>query len=230
MRLEIDTVKQLTGALIVVCGVGAAGASLVAQGPPPVLLVLDQSAIDYGDESHLIPAGTANEAIASVGLREPLPYFAARTGESVTIPGATNGTDGWFAVRSVPASWATGDGSDDGLENFFVAGGGLGSPDENGDRVSLLGHVPGVVPLRAAGLNMLFRRQVCAVVYNGHIAPPDSTSATNLAGVNLGVVAFQVTGLGNSGTQWPTVTVQVLDARQACKGALAAMSDAPNVE
>ena len=124
-----------------------------------------------------------------------------------------------------PAPWASEDGLDDGLENFFVAGAGLGSLDESGNRVTLLGRVPDVVALRWAGIGLLVGRQVCAVVYAGEI---ESGAATDLGGANLGVVAFDVTSVDAAAVDWPNVTVQVLDARETCSGVLAAFSEAPS--
>ena len=82
----------------------------------------------------------------------------------MTLPGGQDGNDGWFAIRSAPASWASETGVDDGLQNFLLAGPGLGSPDEDGNGTSLLGGVPNVVALRAAGLIPLIGRTACAVV------------------------------------------------------------------
>jgi hypothetical protein len=128
--------STIVGGVAAICGL--AMASLAAQDQPPVLLVLGQAAIDQGPPPHLIPTGTANDQIASVGLRQAIPYFAARIGASVTLPGDVGGTDGWFALRSVPSSWVSEPGSDDGLQNYLLAGPGLGSPDDSGDRTSLL--------------------------------------------------------------------------------------------
>jgi hypothetical protein len=75
-------------------------------------------------------------------------------------------------------------------------------------------------------------RRVCAVAYGDQVAvnagPP---STADLSGANLGVVAFQITnvsgaGVSGSGTDWPTVTVQILDVRDACNGALTAFAEA----
>jgi hypothetical protein len=210
---------------IVVAGLSAASAAVTAQAPSPVLLILDKSAIDYLDETHLIPEQAANSGLANPGLRDQLPFFGARKGESFTLPSGLGPSDGWFALRSVPPSWASEDGLDDGLENFFVAGAGLGSPDESGNRVTLLGRVPDVVALRWAGIGLLAGRQVCAVVYAGEI---ESGAATDLGGANLGVVAFDVTSVDAAAVDWPNVTVQVLDARETCSGVLAAFSEAPS--
>ena len=145
-----------------------------------------------------------------------------------TLPGGVDGNDGWFAITSAPPSWASDLASNDGLENFLLAGPGLGSPDEDGNRVSLLGNVPNVIPVRAAGLSQLVGRTVCAVVFDGDIVVSAATpSAANLDGVNLGVVAFQVTSVDPAGGDWPGVTIQILDARATCHGAVTAFVEAP---
>jgi hypothetical protein len=231
MRMHTNTLKRLTSALIVTCGLGLATRPALAQSPAPVLLILDETAIDHGPPPHLIPSEAVNDLIGSVGLREPLPYFGARIGESVTLLGGQEGNDGWFALRRVPAAWASEVGSDDGLQNYFLAGPGLGSPDESGERTALLAGVANVVPLRAAGLNLLVGRQVCAVIYDEDIAVASGTPSTaDLNGVNLGAVAFQVTSVEAAGTEWPNVSVRILDARETCKGTLVPFYEAPDVD
>jgi hypothetical protein len=224
--MEFDnTTKRCVITAVLAAALGMASPlAVMAQEPSPVLLILDRSAIDYGDETHLIPEQAANVSIANVGLRNQLPFFVARKGESFTLPIVTGGSNGWFAMRSVPRSWATEDGSNDGPENFFVAGPGLGSPDDSGDRVSLLGAVPDVVALGASGASYLVGRPVCAVVYRDEIEPGDAIS---LAGPNLGVVAFRVTSGDTGLMDRPSASVQILDAREVCTGTLATLSEAP---
>lgn len=216
---------QMRIALGLACGIAITTGSLVAQDQPPVLLVLDQTAIDHGPPPHLIPSEAANEEIAGVGLRDPIPYFAARVGAFITLPSGDGGNDGWFALRMAPPAWASEPGSDDGLENYLVAGSGLGSPDDDGRRASLLEEVPNVVPVRAASLNLLVGRRVCAVVYSDDVIVAPATS-TNLSGVNLGVVAFQVTSVDTTGGDWPPVVVTILDVSGVCAGALTAFAEA----
>lgn len=219
--------RKVGGLVLGVAVCALATLSPAAQDQPAVLLVLDRSAIDYGPPPHLIPSDAANDQIASVGLRDPIPYFTARVGASVVLPSGGDGNDGWFALRSPPASWSDGSGSDDGLENFWLAGPGLGSPDDDGDRTALLMSVEDVVPVRGPALGALVGRRVCAVAYSGQIAavsgPP---SMAGLSGATLGVVAFQVVSVDGSGTDWPDVTVQVLDLRDACAGVLTAFAEA----
>jgi len=195
-----------------------------AQTEPAVLLLLDRSAIDHGDETHLVPADAANVAIASVGLREPLPFFAARVGETFTIPGGTAESAGWFALRAAPDTWASEPGGADGLENFALAGPGLGSPDEAGDRVALLQSVAGVAGLDPTGLGMLTGRKVCAVVYADDVAAGETSS---LALPALGLVAFRITSVDPAATAFGAATVEILDVHETCSGALQAFSEAP---
>jgi len=232
MSFEKTVVRRLAGAAVVACGIGAAAGSLAAQDAaqtPPVLLVLDETAIDHGPPPHLIPFDAVNDQISNIGLRDPIPYFSARVGTSVTLPSGQDGNDGWFALRTVPASWASEPGSDDGLQNFLLAGAGLGSPDDAGSRTSLLGSVPNVVALHAAGLGQLVGRSVCAVVYDGDIiVKPGTPSTTDLSGINLGVVAFQVTGVDTAGGDSPAVTIQIQNVRDTCGGIVDAFADAPD--
>ena len=233
MSVKMNVVRRLAGSAVVACGIGAAAGSLAAQDAaqtqPPVLLVLDETAIDHGPPPHLIPVDAVNDEVSNVGLRDPIPFFSARIGTSVTLPSGLDGNDGWFALRTVPASWASEPGSDDGLQNFLLAGAGLGSPDDDGNRASLLANVPDVVALRAAGLSQLVGRSVCAIVYDGDIVvTPGTPSTADLTGINLGVVAFQVTSVDAAGGDSPAVTIQILNVRDTCRSAVAAFTDAPD--
>ena len=229
MQLTNDVVKRVIGAVGLACGLGVGSHALVAQSAP-VLVILDPTAIDYGPPPHLIPSEVANDLIGNVGLRDQIPYFATRAGDSVTLPSGDGlGNDGWFAARSVPSSWASEPGADDGLQNYWLAGPGLGSPDNTDNRVTLLTSVPDVVPLRAAGLWTLTGRTVCAIVYGRDIVvSPGTPARAGLGGANLGVAAFTVTSVDAGTGEWPAVTIQILDARQTCGGALAPLAEAPD--
>lgn len=225
-------VKRLAGGLVV-AGVMVGGAGVFraqTPAPPPVLLVLDQTAIQYGPAPLAMLPESVNALIKAVGLRDPLPYFASRVNESVTLPSGQDGNDGWFAIRAVPAAWASEPGSDDGLQNFWLAGPGLGSPDDNGDRASLLTNVSGLVPLRAGGLNMLVGRQVCAVVFDGDVTIGGTPAVAQLNGPSLGVVAFEVTSVDPAGGDQPAVTIKILDVRETCGGLLAPLAEAPGAD
>ena len=222
-----QAVRRLAGGLVAASVMAAGAAASRAQTPPPVLLILDQTAIQYGPPPLAMLPEAVNAPIKAVGLRDALPYFAARTDESTTLASGQEGNDGWFAIRSVPASWASEPGTDDGLQNYWLAGSGLGSPDENGDRTSLLASVTGVAPLRAAGLATLVGRQVCAVVHDGDVAVAGTPSAAALNGANLGVFAFEVTGVDTAGGDWPAVTIKILNVKATCGEAFAVAPDLP---
>ena len=76
------------------------------------------------------------------------------------------GDEGWFALKTVPASWAAVGRTGEGLRNYLQADPGLGTPDIEGNPEALLAQIPDVTPLRATGLRLLAGKQVCAVVYD----------------------------------------------------------------
>jgi hypothetical protein len=119
----------------------------------------------------------------------------------------------------------------DGLENFALAGKGLGSPDEGGDRESLLESVPDVMPLRAEALGKLVGRTACAVVYSDHVVVNNGTpSVANLRGATLGRIAFAVVGLlATDDPSAPNVQVEIVEGHETCSQPLVAFSDAPDV-
>jgi hypothetical protein len=197
----------------------------------PVLLVLDKDAFDYGPAPHFLPPDAVNTDAAGVGVRDELSYFASHVGGQVVLTSRQNGNDGWFALRSVPQAWASEPGATDGLENFALAGRGLGSPDDNGDRESLLEFVPDVMPLRAEGLTKLVGRTACAVVYNDHVVVSGgSPSTASLRGATLGRIAFAVVGLlDTDDPSSPNVQVEIVEGHETCSQPLIAFSDAPDV-
>src|SRR5262249_41616905 len=146
--------------------------------------------------------------------------------------GGHSGSDGWFAIRSVATEWSTAEGENDGLQNFALAGPGLGSPDDNGDREALLQTVSNVVPLRADGLNLLVGRLVCGVVYAGDIiVTPGAPTTASLKGETLGRIAFTVVSiLPTDDPAHPNVQVQIAEGHEVCAGDLSAFSDAPDVQ
>src|SRR5262245_55763889 len=115
MRAQKTLARLITSALVAAGGMLTVTAHGHAQDQPPVLVLIDGTALDIGDETHRIPTGSANEGIAAVGLRDALPFFAARIGNSLVLPGGADGNDGWFAIRSVPAAWDSEPGAGDGL-------------------------------------------------------------------------------------------------------------------
>lgn len=224
-----QTLRYAVGALLI-AGLAMPAAHLAAEEPAPVLLILDRDALDHGPPPHPIPGEAVNDLIASVGVRDQLPYFANNIGAPLTLLGGQNGSDGWFAVTAAPEFWATAPGAGDGLENFVLAGPGLGSPDRGGDRESLLWAVPGVQPLHGAGLRALVGRQACAVVYDNDLQVVDDPSAAaDLRGPNLGLVAFEVLAVDAlDGSDWPKIEVQILDAKEVCSGPMSAFGTATN--
>ena len=120
-----------------------------------------------------------------------------------------------------------------------IVGPGLGTPDANGDRESLLDKILGVTPLRADGLKSLEGKQVCAVVYDSDISINYGLLNGflvngSLKGANLGTVAFEVKSVtalagleGFSSSSLPKVEIDILDAKDLCEGNLELLTDAP---
>ena len=218
------------GGAAVAALIGAAP-QLAAQQPTAssYLVVLDQNSLDHGPPPHLLPPELVNDAIAAPGVREELPWFAAREGQHVTIQGGAVDNPGWFAFRANPVAWDTEPGANDGLENFVLAGPGVGSPDVVGDRESLLRGVAEAVPLQAAGLALLVGRQVCGVVYDREVTYGPG-NPTNLAGPTLGILAFQVVRLIEpaSSTALPNVEIQIVESHEVCHGSLSPLAEAPD--
>lgn len=192
---------------------------------PVTVLLLDRNAIQANVAPNHFAAVDINATIADVGVRDALPFFNLREGQRLVLPGGSAAHEGWLAFTAVPSSWSTAEGND-GLENFVFAGPGLGSPDSNGSRTSLLGMKAEVVPLRADGLQMLTGRSVCAVVFANEL--PRTASGVTVSGPNLGIVAFKVLQVSGGDAQaLPSVELAVLETRQVCAGDLTPMTDAP---
>lgn len=213
-----------------VWGSAVAAAALMCSAPagaqnPATVVLLDSNAIRATAAPNHFAAVEINATIADVGVRDALPYFNVREGETLTLPGGTPGHEGWLTFTSIPATWSS-EGDADGLESYLYAGPGLGSPDASGSRVSRLGARPEVVALGPLGLQQLTGRTVCALAYAGEL--PRSAAGVSLSGANLGLLAFTVvaTSGGNAATL-PTVTVSVLETRSVCGGAVTPMVDAP---
>jgi hypothetical protein len=221
--------RRITGGFVVALLMGL-GAHLAAQTQSPLFVILDKDAIDYGPSPHLLPADAVDPLIAGVGVRDELPYFSGHVGQQAILTSGHSGNDGWFALKTVPASWATQVGAADGLENYLLAGPGLGSPDDNDDRQSLLNNIPNVTPVRAAGLNLLVGRKVCAVVYRDDVVVTAGSPRTaSLNGPNLGRIAFKVLALlPTDNASFPNVQVEVLDRREACGESTVLFASAPN--
>jgi len=229
MLSSSNLARRIAGGVVVAL-LMSLGADLAAQTQSPVFVILDKDAIDYGPSPHLLPADAVDPLIAGIGVRDQLAYFAGHVGQQAILTSGHNGNDGWFALKSVPASWASQEGAADGVENYLFAGPGLGSPDDNDDRQSLLNNVPNVTPVRATGLNLLVGRKVCAVVYlDDVVVTAGSPRTANLNGPNLGRIAFKVLALlPTDNPSFPNVQVEVLDSREACGGSTVPFANAPN--
>ena len=194
------------------------------QGCPALFLVIDEDSIDNGNPPNFFSDMDVNDHIADIGLRAQLPFFASNPGATIVLHTGQVGDEGWFALKTIPASWAAAGPTADGLRNYLVAGPGLGTPDANGDREALLDKVPDVTPLRATGLKLLEGQGVCAVVYDSDISINYDPLNGSLKGANLGIVAFEVISVteltGFSSSSLPKVTVEILDAEEVCEGPL----------
>lgn len=212
------------------------GAVLGAWGPcavvPPaggIFLVIDSSSIDNGSPPNFFSDVEINDTLATVGLRSPLPAFSgAAVGTQLSLWTGEVGDEGWFALKSVPDSWALAGPTGDGLQNFVLAGPGLGSgPNPE----TLLDQVLGVTPLRATGLAMLEGQTICAIVYDGDVSINYGPVQGNLQGANLGIVAFKVISatqlLGQSSSSLPQMLVEIVDPAIAFAGPLSFFVDAP---
>lgn len=223
MAATTKTFRILTGALMVACGIAFAPAVARAQdAEPPVLLVIDKHAIEYGLEPYQVPPDVVNDLIAAVGVRDPLPFFSVNAGRQFILRTGTEGNDSWFALTGAPATWESDSGANDGLQNFVLAGPGLGSPDRNGDREGLLDNITGVTPVRADNAPLIVGRAVCAVIYDEDLSLPSGSSSMSLRGPNLGLMAFRVISIASTNTQWPGLMIELLDVRQTCSDKLEA--------
>src|SRR5688572_20397541 len=163
----------------------------------PLLIVIDKDSIEFGVQQYQVPRDALNDLIASVGVRDPLPFFAANVGQLFVLRSGLNGSDSWFAFQRAPIMWESGAGENDALENFVLAGPGLGSPDSMGQRASLLSDVEDVVPVRVDRASLLVGRSICAVVYDQDLVMSADGSRIDLQGPNLGMVAFRVSAIMN---------------------------------
>ena len=189
------------------------------------VVLLDRNAIAVNVAPANFTAADINVPIADVGVRDALPYFNARPGKPLTLPGGVIGHEGWIAVSGVPAAWVPNT-EVDGLENFIWAGPGLGSPDAGGNRTSLLVSPTSLVPLGATGLQQLVGRTICAVAFRDEL--PRLENTVSLTGPTLGLLAFTVEAMnGGTATTLPFVDITIQDTREVCGGALVPMADAP---
>ena len=199
----------------------------------PILLVIDEDAIDNGNEPNNFSATDVNDQIANVGQRKQLKYFADNVGRKIDLYTGEVGDEGLHAIKTIPNSWKNAGPTSKGATNFVMAGPGLGS-GKNGkddDTEVLLDKIPNVTPLRATGLKMLEGSTVFAVVYESDISINYSPLNGNLQGANLGLVAFKVLGVtqrfDGSDSSLPKMSVMILSPDEFNPMNLSLFSNAP---
>lgn len=202
-------------------------------GTNPILLVIDEDAIDNGNEPNDFSATDVNDQLAEVGERRQLKYFAENKGRTLELYTGEAGDEGLYALKTIPNSWKSAGPTNNGAINYVNAGPGLGS-GMNGtddDREVLLDKIPDVTPLRATGLKMLVGKTILAVVYDGDVSINYSPLNGNLQGANLGLVAFRVTGVtqrfDGSDSSLPKLSLVILDTEDINLADLHLFSNAP---
>ncbi|HRN78836.1 MAG TPA: hypothetical protein PKY29_02440 [Ferruginibacter sp.] len=179
----------------------------------PAILVIDEESIDNGNPPNNFSNTDVNDQLATVGLRQPLQYFASNIGDTIILYTGDVGDEGWHALKTIPDAWKVAGPTTNGTDNFLMAGPGLGSgPNPE----ILLDDIPNVTPLRATGLKMLTGKTILAVVYDGDISTNYSPLTGNLMGANLGIVGLTVLGVtartDGSSQSLPKVKVKIEDA------------------
>ena len=200
--------------------------------PQALFLLIDEDSIDTGFPPNFFSDVDINDQKADIGLREVLPAFdGANIGSTITLYTGEVGDEGWFALKTIPASWDAAGPTGDGSINYLLAGPGLGTEDADGDREALLDKIPDVTPLRATGLQLLEGQSVCAVVYDSDISINYDPLNGSLKGSNLGIVAFEVMTVlqreNRSSGSLPDVEIKILDASEVCAAPLTLFEDAP---
>ncbi|MCB7480742.1 hypothetical protein [Christiangramia sediminis] len=194
-----------------------------------VFLLIDEDAIDNGNEPNNFSETDVNDNIADIGQRQTLKYFQDNIGRVIDLYSGQVGDEAWFALKSIPDSWITTGPTSNGLQNYLTPGPGLGAPGD--DREVLLDEIPNVTPLRAAGLKMLEGETVYAVVYDSDISINYDPIEGNLQGDNLGIVAFDVIDVtarnDGSSSDLPRVTIRIRNAIEIAEMNLALFSNAP---
>ena len=204
-------------------------------------LVIDEDSIDNGSPPNffddLVGFGASgadvNDDIAEISRRNQLRYFAANPGLVISLYTGEFMDEGWFSVPTILQSWVDTGPTPSGSRNFLGnpsqpfthnVGPGLGTPDTNGDRESLLDKIPDVTPIREAGLEALIDETICAVVYDSDVSINYDPLNGSLKGANLGTVAFKLlsttplAGLpGFSSTDLPETEIRILDSEDICE-------------
>lgn len=197
----------------------------------PVFLLIDEDSIDNGNPPNDFSANEVNDQLAEVGLRQPLAYFQANQGDTLTLYTGQVGDEGWFALKNIPNAWVNAGPTALGARNYLEAGPGLGSGNPDDDKEVLLDDIPDITPLRATGLKMLEGKTVLAIVYDSELSINYSPLKGNLMGANLGIVAFEVLDVqertDGSTSDLPKVRVILRDAFAVSAGTLYLFANAP---
>ena len=194
-------------------------------GPPAIeFLVIDAESIKKDEPPNFFSEQDVNLDLKEIGVRTQLRFFEANVGATITLRTGQEGDFGWIALQTVPASWVAAGPTSDGFRNFFGepglpvphnVGPGLGAPDSNGDRESLLDNIPNVLPLGATELQQRIGQRVCAVVYDSDVSV--WSMEASLKGANLGTVAFEVVAVTpQGGSTLPEVDIKIFDSRTLC--------------
>ncbi|MCX2743074.1 hypothetical protein OO013_04315 [Mangrovivirga sp. M17] len=198
----------------------------------PVFLVIDEESISEGLPLNDFSASEINGDIADIGFRQELKFFDENPDMQIDLLTGQVGDEGWFALTVIPEVWRFTGPMANGLENYVLAGPGLGSPKPTTDREVYLEEVPGVIPLRATGLKMLEGQLVFGIVLDSDVNINYSPLEGNIKGENLGIVAFIVENVKssqNSGgsSLLPVVTVKIVDAEQYINEEMFLFSNVP---
>lgn len=194
-----------------------------------VFLLIDEDSIDNGNEPNNFSDTDVNDDLADVGLRLPLRYFQQNIDQQIVLYTGQVGDEGWFALKTIPSSWASAGPTSNGLRNYLYPGPGLGGGED--DKEVLLDKIPNVTPLRATGLTMLKGYTVFAVVYDSDISINYSPLNGSLKGANLGIVAFDVLEVtkrtDGSSSSLPKVKIRIRNASEVLESTLHLFSNAP---
>ena len=178
-----------------------------------VFLLIDEESIDNGNEPNDFSETDVNDQLADIGLRLPLRYFQDNVGKTIELYAGQVGDEGFFALKTIPATWKSTGPTSIGLDNYLIPGPKLGAAVPDDDREVLLDEIPNVTPLRATALTMLVGQTVMAVVYDSDISINYSPLEGNLQGANLGRVAFDVLSvrkrMDGSTSSLPIVTIRI---------------------
>src|SRR5690606_16754930 len=197
-----------------------------------VFLLIDEDAIDNGNEPNNFSETQVNDHIADIGQRQILEYFQDNVGEVINLYSGQVGDEGWFAPKTIPNSWINTGPTTNGLQNYLTPGPGLGASGD--DPEILLDEIPDVTPLRATGLKMLEGQTVYAVVYDSDISINYNPIEGNLQGANLGIVAFDVLNVtertDGSTSDLPIISIRIRNATEIGDLLLNLFSNPPVLE